>query len=99
MVLGTGKEVHKGLHQLQLSLTAKGSLSTRKAQKGSLLTKGIVDATRRAIKFLGNVSSHIIQERCRKIVGFLNSDIQDLVEKQELHVVVRQCSPYAVQEL
>ena len=56
------------------------------AQKGSFSTKDIVDATGQAINLLGNASSHIAQDCCRKIAEYLNSDVQDFVEDENQFV-------------
>ena len=83
------KDQDRGLARLQTFVTdCVGPLAhiLEEAQKGSLSTKNVVNATRQAIKFLRNASSHIAQERRRKIAGYLNSDVRVLVEDEDQFV-------------
>ena len=60
----------------------------------------VIDTTKQALKFLGNASSHIAQDCHFKIAGYLNVDVQDLIEdeSQSIDDAIRKNFDKAVKE-
>ena len=52
-------------------------------QARHLTPETVTEAATQALRFLGNAHSHISMERRRRVVAFLNQDLQPLVEEPD----------------
>ena len=55
----------------------------KEAQKSSLTAESAVNAAKAALRFLGNASAHIAQERRRRVLKELNRDLEGLAEDED----------------